>query len=194
MDKLILTDIDGVVLNWTEAFQAWMNGNGYPTLDDVDNYYVASWYEDMTDEQAMEMVDRFNSSNQIIGLAPHRNAVAGITRLAESGYTFHGITAMGECDYMHRLRQINLDTVFGTGVFTNLTLTPLLGSKMLPLSHYAQSGKYWIEDSVKHATLGLELGLTPMLMDHVYNKECDVVGIKRVNCWDDICDLILGTT
>jgi hypothetical protein len=193
MDKLILTDIDGVVLNWVDGFHDWMQDKGYTKIPSND-YWIESCYQDMTSEQGNSLVVEFNSSNRIIGLDPVRDAVTGIAKLTAAGYTFHAITAMGECDHIKRQRRINLDTLFGTGVFTDLTLTPVAGDKVTPLSQYAQSGKYWIEDTVQHATLGLKLGLTPLLMDHVYNKECDVVGIKRVNCWDDICDLILGTT
>lgn len=193
MDKLILTDIDGVVFDWAGGFHAWMKDQGYTQVHS-DQYWIETCYEGMTAERGLELVIEFNGSNRIIGLDPVRDAVDGIAKLAAAGYKFHAITAMGECDYIKRLRQINLDTVFGTGVFVDLTLTSVSGSKMVPLSQYAQSGKYWIEDTVKHAKLGLELGLKPILMDHNYNSDCDVGGIERVNCWDDICDLILGAT
>jgi FMN phosphatase YigB (HAD superfamily) len=34
MDKLILTDVDGVLLNWEYAFNIWMKRHGYTPKED----------------------------------------------------------------------------------------------------------------------------------------------------------------
>ena len=46
MTNLILTDIDGVVLNWEYAFHTWMGGKGYPRVKEAvtDNYDMSAQY------------------------------------------------------------------------------------------------------------------------------------------------------
>ena len=42
-EKIILTDIDGCVLDWEFAFHQWMEHHGH-TLDDKNVYSVATAY------------------------------------------------------------------------------------------------------------------------------------------------------
>ena len=39
MDKVILTDVDGVLLNWEYAFDCWMNELGLYKLPDTNHLY-----------------------------------------------------------------------------------------------------------------------------------------------------------
>ena len=59
-NKIILTDCDGVCLDWEYGFHTWMSTHGHE-LKHNNLYSVAKQYE-MTDENAKRQVEIFNSS------------------------------------------------------------------------------------------------------------------------------------
>jgi hypothetical protein len=50
MDKLILTDVDGVLLNWEYAFNIWMQRHGYKLGKNANSYDMGERY-DLTDKK-----------------------------------------------------------------------------------------------------------------------------------------------
>jgi hypothetical protein len=190
-DKLILTDVDGVLLWWEDAFHGWMQSRGHSKLPS-DTYSLHEHYHGLSKEQAKRDVIEFNGSSWMLGVPAFRDARTGVARLVEAGYKFHAITAMGTDLYAAELRQMNLDRVFGHGVFVDLTVVGLNSDKRAALEPYRGSGLPWVEDSPSHAADGVEMGLDVYLMTHLYNRD-DVAGTKRVNCWADICNFILDS-
>lgn len=189
MEKLILTDVDGVVLGWEPQFHNWMAHRGHKQVYS-DTYSLHEHYENITPKMAMELVVEFNGSSWMLGLPAFRDARTGISRLAEAGYKFHAITAMGDDPFSAKLRKMNLDDLFGKDVFVDLTVLPLNGYKRDALEPYRGSGLPWIEDSASHAEAGVEMGLDVYLMDQLYNQD-NVTGTRRVSYWSEICNLIL---
>lgn len=190
-EKLILSDVDGVLLSWEDQFHAWMQARGQQRLHSM-SYMLHEHYDGMTMDESERVVREFNGSGWMLGLPAFRDARVGVARLVDAGYRFHAITAMGECPYVKELRRINLDRVFGHGVFVEVTATALDGSKQPVLEQYRDSGLPWIEDKPENAELGHKMGLSTFLVDHLYNQ-VDVDGCMRVSCWSDICDSILGS-
>jgi hypothetical protein len=189
--KIILTDCDGVVLWWEQAFHEWMQSRGHVKLYS-NTYSLHEHYEGLSAEQAMRDIIEFNGSSWMLSLPAFRDARVGVARLVEAGYKFHAITAMGTDPYAKELRQMNLDRLFGHDVFVDLTVVKLNGDKRAALEPYRGSGLPWVEDSSSHATDGFNMGLDVYLMDHLYNQD-DVWGTKRVSCWSDICNFILDS-
>jgi len=60
-DKLILTDCDGVLLNWEYAFDVWMNDLGY-NLDEPMLYNISDRYN-VTRERANELTSFLTSQH-----------------------------------------------------------------------------------------------------------------------------------
>lgn len=191
MEKLIVTDCDGCALGWEPQFHEWMAHRGYTRLYS-DTYSLHEHYENLTADKAMELIVEFNGSSWMLGLPAFRDARTGIARLVEAGYRFHAITAMGKDPFSEKLRQMNLENLFGKDVFQELTVVDLDGCKRSALEQYRGSGLPWIEDSPSHAADGVEMGMDVYLMDQLYNKD-SVAGTKRVSCWGDICNFILDS-
>ena len=80
-EKIILTDIDGCVLDWESAFHQWMEHHGH-TLDDKNVYSVATAYN-LADSKAKALVRTFNESAAIGFLPPLRDAQYYIKKLHE---------------------------------------------------------------------------------------------------------------
>ena len=60
--KIILTDCDGVVLWWEQAFHEWMQSRGHVKLYS-NTYSLHEHYEGLSAEQAMRDIIEFNGSS-----------------------------------------------------------------------------------------------------------------------------------
>lgn len=194
-NKLIITDVDGVILDWGAHFHAYMQSHGHQKAHDNPSYWQETYYPHLSDIEAKKMVYHFNTSAWMMGLPPLRDARSGVGRLVEHGYQFIAITAMGTDRFSLLARNYNLENLFGKDVFVDVIGTDMYdhNSKRAELRGY--EGHYWIEDRVENAILGTEMGLDTILMDHAYNADFGESehGIKRVSCWANICDFILDT-
>jgi FMN phosphatase YigB (HAD superfamily) len=188
-NKIILTDVDGVCLFWEEHFHKWMQQRGHNVVR-KGIYDIHESY-DFSKDRAEELVYEFNTSSYMIDVPPYLDAISGIGKLKENGYRFIAITSVGGDYNTDRLRKINLEDHFGKNTF--LDVICIDGDKRAYLEPYKNSGLYWLEDLEKNAKLGLELGLKPLLIDHQYNKTCNINGITRVKNWAEICNIILTT-
>ena len=70
----ILTDVDGVVLDWEEGFSVWMEHHGHALVDGSKFMYNIGERYGMTAEQGSKMVKQFNESAAIGFLPPLRDA------------------------------------------------------------------------------------------------------------------------
>jgi len=191
LKKLILTDVDGVLLDWENQFHAWMKSRGHDRIQS-NSYWLNEHYHGMTEDEAKRHVTEYNGSSWMLGLPPLRDARSGVARLVDQGYRFHAITSMGQDPYSEELRMLNLERVFGTEAFVDLTVLPLTATKEKSLQPYANSGLYWIEDKAYNARVGHELGLKSILMNHRYNQDSDRDNLVCVDNWNQICEMILG--
>ncbi len=91
-EKIILTDVDGVLLNWGYAFKVWMAERGHHIKEDV--YNVAQMF-DIERADSKKLVRHFNESAHIGFLPPLRDAIHYVRKLHEEhGYVFHAITSL----------------------------------------------------------------------------------------------------
>lgn len=181
--NIILTDIDGVVLNWETQFHLWMNSRGYNQIRngvyDIKDAYEISY------EKSIDHLNNFNTSAYIIDLPAFRDSLSGIATLKEQGYKFVGITAIGEDYYSKLLRKINLENLFGKDTFIDLICVEK--DKKPHIQKYSEESVCWIEDSPKNAEVGCEFGIKTFLMNHLHNEYYKNNNIHRVYNWKDIC-------
>lgn len=188
MEKLILTDCDGVILNWESQFHKWMNDRGYNIVKHG-LYEIHDCY-DIAEDRAKRYVEEFNTSAYLIDLPAFRDALSGIATLKERGYRFIAITSVGKNYHTEILRKINLENLFGKDTFLELHCVETSEHKRKHLESYKDSGLYWIEDLPKNALMGADLGLTSLLINHLYNENFDDERIYRVHNWKHICEII----
>jgi FMN phosphatase YigB (HAD superfamily) len=190
MNKIILTDADGVLLSWEDHFHEWMEARGYNKVKN-DIYHINEQY-DMSRQKSKQLVEEFNNSAWIGWCPALRDARSGVATLAENGYKFICITSLSLDPYAKELRWQNLRTLFGVDPFVDLVCLDTGADKDAALEPYRNSGLWWIEDKPENAVLGADFGLNTLLVDHTYNRELNDSRIRRVYNWKDITGIILN--
>lgn len=188
-DKVILVDVDGVLLDWVFAFERWMTKHGYTRKNDDYDIGVRFGIEHHEKERLVRM---FNESAWIRKLPPLRDAIKYVKKLHQDhGYIFHAITSLSNDEYAQHLRTKNLRELFGDTVFDKYVYLDTGADKDYALKPYENSGCYWIEDKIQNCDLGIELGLDSMLMAHDHNVNYTCNG-TRVQNWKEVYEIIVG--
>ena len=117
-NKLILTDADGVLLDWEWAFSVWMREKGYTMTEGAKtSYYLHEHYQELDQKDAKKIVKQFNESAAIGFLPALRDATYYVKRLHEEhGYKFRVITSLSKNKDAQRLRDMNLRKIFGDAI------------------------------------------------------------------------------
>jgi hypothetical protein len=190
MEKMILTDADGVILNWLGAFDPWMTKHGFSKIVH-DEYDMAIAYG-MEKWQIREMIKQFNESANIGYLAPYLDSVKYIKRLHEEhGYVFRVITSLSLDPYAAKLREKNLKRLFGAAIDSVICLDTG-ADKDDALAPYAGSGMFWIEDKPENAAVGAALGLKSILIEQAHNRNDVPDGCEVAVNWKQVYELITG--
>jgi len=191
MEKMILTDADGVLLNWEFAFDCWMEARGHKKVRS-DCYDMALSYG-VEKVEIRKSIKLFNESAAIGFLPPHRDAMHYVKRLHEEhGFVFRVITSLSLDPHAQKLRAKNLKKLFGTAIESVICLDTG-ADKDEALAPYEGSEMYWVEDKVENAEVGAALGLTSLLMEHRHNMDyAGVYPIQTVRSWKDIYEIVTG--
>jgi hypothetical protein len=142
--KVILTDADGVLLNWEYAFSCWMQQHGHTEVEN------ANWIYDISERFGLEsnnighkLIRQFNESAAIGFLPALRDAMYYVKRLHEEhGYVFRCITSLSTDKNAYKLRKMNLEKLFGETAFEELVCLGTGAEKDEALEQYRDSGLY----------------------------------------------------
>lgn len=197
LNKRILTDCDGCLLNWEYAFRLWIAEHGYHPQNDHGKFHydLAHTYEISSDEM-MDLVRAFNESAAIGFLPPLRDAMYYVKKLHEEhGYYFHAITSLGDDPNAAKLREMNLKKLFGDTTFERVVCLPMSTPKNNILAQYKEEGYdgFWIEDKISNAVAGADLGFETLLMEHAHNMNDPHPSYTIVKNWKDIYEIIINT-
>jgi len=187
--KIILTDCDGVLLDWENSFHAWMKEHGYKRV--VEGVYEMEVAYGIEKKECKRLVKEFNESAWMCCLPALRDSRSGVAKLVEAGYTFVCITSLSLDPYAKQLREENLEKVFGKGIFDDVVCLDTGADKDEALAPYKNTGLYWIEDKTENAVLGSNLGLNTILINHAHNADCTDERITKVDNWAQVCKIIL---
>jgi len=191
MNKIILTDADGVLLDWEWAFSVWMQERGYTLrADNKKSYYLHHHYNELEEKDSKKVVKTFNESAAIGFLPALRDSAHYVKRLHEEhGYQFRVITSLSLDKNAQKLREMNMRKLFGNAIESVICLDTG-ADKDLALAPYKDSGLWWIEDKPANADVGHDLGLNSVLIEHGHNMhhKCSYPVVKN---WKEIYELIL---
>jgi 5'(3')-deoxyribonucleotidase len=181
---IILTDIDDCTLAWADAFQAFLATKGYHINERArDHHNIPELYK-ITIPETIELVREFQRSSLMGQIAPEPCAEVVLPELYEQGHRFVAISAcLNEPEVVeHRTR--NLEEAFGFK-WEAIHCVGLSLNKKDVLSSYPSS--IWVEDLLKNAVDGAEIGHHAFLLDRPYNRsEQPLPGVTRVRDWHSI--------
>ena len=189
-EKVIVTDCDGVLLNWEYAFDIWMNEKGHYKKEDTEFVYNIGDRYGITDAQGKGYIKLFNESASIGFLPALRDAVHYVKLLHEKhGYVFDVVTSLSLNKYAGVLRDRNLKKVFGENTFRDIVCLDTGADKYLHLwEKYAGKELFWLEDKPENAMAGKLVGMKPILIEHGHNMDNTDFPIAKT--WEDVYNII----
>lgn len=190
-DKIILTDIDGVILDWEEGFSVWMEHQGFTKVEGYQYMYSIGDRYGIDLKQGSRLVKQFNESAAIGFLPPLRDAQYFVKKLHEQyGFKFLAITSLSLDPYAKQLRTRNLKKLMGNA-FIDVICLDTGADKTEILIEYGKKypGNYWIEDKPNNLQDGIDAGLEGILVEHGHNM--DFTGNANVvKNWEEIYNLL----
>jgi uncharacterized HAD superfamily protein len=186
-DRKILADVDGVLLDWESAYDAWMNERGYEVVEPKD--YKQFIRYGITKQESDALVERFNTCAWIGFLKPLRDAVSILDRFSAEHWHIDCITSLSTDHWAGELRRINLERFFGKGCIRRVQCIATGADKDEYLKEYKHS-HWWIEDKPENAIAGLKAGHKPILVNHRYNENFEHPDIIKADNWQDIYNII----
>lgn len=191
LNKVILTDCDGVLMNWEYAMNVWMQSQGYKIVENGQEHYDMGDRYGLDNELKKRLVRQFNESAAMGFLPPLRDAMYYVDLLhRKHGYTFHMITSLSKDEHAQKLRIQNTQKLFGETAFTKFIFADTGADKDDVLSPYIGSGLIWIEDKLENAELGDRYGLESIMVEHAHNMNNDK--FPTFAKWSEIYEYITG--
>jgi|ERR1700691_520457 len=184
--KLILTDIDEVILKWQDSFYVWFLKNKIKNNNIITKLGIRPDFDQWIDiypDNFNDTIITFNKSESFGKLIPYDSALVELPILKNLGYKFIGITACGVDVTTKTLRRNNLEYYF-PGIFEEIHFSDINKDKDTFLKMYPFS--WWIDDRPKHLDIGYNFGHNCLLYSQNYNLSCQDSRFTRVNDWHQI--------
>ena len=172
----IITDVDGVLLDWFSAFETWivevkgikpLHGNTPSTYRLTDKY-------PLTSEELVEHIAEFNTSNAFGELKAIDGAVEYLGLLFQDNSKDISWLSSGSVEGHEEecfdMRSKNLKDCFGKDIPG--TLLVMKTSKEGYLKEYKEEfgeDLIFIEDSLEHAEVAIKSGIKTILLGYSYN-------------------------
>lgn len=192
MKKVILTDADGVLVNWNKGFESFMESKGLPRLPDTEHEYSISARHGVTNAQGVSFVREFNESEKIASLESFADSQEYVKVLSGLGFRFIVVTSISDHPNAKINRTKNLVSLFGD-VFDEIHCIAQGASKANILLNWVDTGYFWIEDHMRQAEAGHEAGLRTILINHPYNAHYQTDLFPRVSYdspWQEITQIV----
>lgn len=192
--EIILTDCDGVLLDWETAFDEWIQSKGYMKVPNHDvTAYGLHVHYGIPKKEVQKLIRQFNESAAIGFIKPMREAEKWLPLLANHGYRFVVITSVSNDPYAAMAREHNLKSVFGD-IFEEIICLDTGADKDKELEKWKNGKYYFVEDKLENAIVGLRMGLRSILMMHNHNNHCNITDIIKVQNWKEISQIILESS
>ena len=191
-ENIIITDCDGVLLNWEYAFNEWMEFNGYKPVENYKCHYkIKEQYNLPSNNHGHKLIKEFNASAAIGFIPPHRDAQYFVKKLHEQhGYKFVIVTSLSTNPYAQELRKRNLNKLFGDAFIEYVFLDTGADKDEVLVETFNKYGKrYWVEDKPENVDVGIKVGFDGILMEHKHNLDYKGNATVVTN-WEDIYNII----
>ena len=154
-NRIILTDVDGVLLEWEKHFTEWMlhrsyyNDNNervypYKLLPNKENTYEMAERFGLTIPQIRKEIREFNKSAWMATQCPMPDSQTWVKLLAAEGWTFIPITSQTSDIPAQTVRKKRLGELFGDHIFANYHILDTGADKDSALAEFHNTGLYWV--------------------------------------------------
>lgn len=164
---MILIDCDGVILDYVGCFHCYMESLGYKS--NKNSGWLESQY-DLDQSVVRKHIREFNQSDYIKNLIPIDGAAYYMKELRKLNYEFVCITSISLDKSVQEKRLKNFEKIFGEEFFKDIIFLDTYKPKDEILKNYANTGYWWIEDSISNAVAGKSLGLRSILFGKQSNE------------------------
>ena len=189
-NRIILTDVDGVLLEWENHFTKWMISRGAKLKNEFKaEYDMQRRFVDATEDIKLA-IREFNKSAWMGTQPPMPESQTWVKLLHAEGWTFIPISSQTSDIPAQELRKRRLEELFGEYAFYNFHILETGQDKDDVLAEFHGTGLWWVEDKWTNALAGLKYGLKPLFIDHPYNREYSHPDITRVNNWKQIHEIV----
>lgn len=183
MNKLLLTDLDDCVFQWSEHFRkVFYEDTGHEAS--AFHHHESIAYGHLDFNYLNKVITEFNDSDHFENLVPIRNSVDILPKLKENGWTIVGITACGTGDNVKNRRWKNVKSVFGDSLFSDIKFIEYFQCKSIYLKDY-QNGVF-VDDNVGHTETAAKLGHTSIIINRSFRDDFSHPEILCLNDWDEI--------
>ena len=192
MEKIILVDCDGVLLNWEDGFDQYVKSKGHNRMPGTEAEYSMAVRYNISTATSLSYIKEYNESEALANLAPFADSVEYVTKLANEGFKFIAVTSMSDHPEAKIRRAENLKKLFGD-IFIEVVCLEMGASKANVLLRWADTKYFWIEDHQRQAEAGHEAGLRTILINHPYNShyKTDLFPVvSYITPWAEIYKLI----
>ena len=196
-NRIILTDVDGVLLEWENHFTKWMITRGHKLKEDYKSEYDMGkrfiFYSNVFNEDPNYIklaIREFNKSAWMATQPPMPESQTWVKLLHAEGWTFIPISSQTSDIPAQELRKRRLEELFGEDAFYNFHILETGSDKDDVLAEFHGTGLYFIEDKWTNALAGLKYGLKVLFINHPYNQKYKHPDITRVNNWKQIHEIV----
>jgi FMN phosphatase YigB (HAD superfamily) len=187
MEKILLTDVDDVLVRWSKHFrQVFKKETGHTAS--VKNAGEGIAYGHLDQSELERHITNFNLSEHFENLKPKANSEIILPKLKSEGWTIIGITACGRDPEVQKLRWKNLNKIYGEGVISDIHFINWYECKSSHLADYANCP--FVDDNIKHAETAHRMGHRAMIMHRCYRRKFKHREIPYVMDWDEIYEEI----
>lgn len=189
-ERIILTDSDGVLVDWINSFLQYMRDQGFVEKPNTEHEYLVARRFGLSVDQGYQHAKEFNQSVGLSKLPAINNSVEVIKKLNEKhGFRFIVVSSVSDHPNAIMFRNVNLRELYGD-VFDEIKCLPIASNKFIELQRWRDTGYFWIEDHFEQALGGLQNGLKPILINDATNTHHIMNAFPRVDCWREIYNII----
>jgi FMN phosphatase YigB (HAD superfamily) len=182
--KYLLTDVDGVLLDWLSSFKEFIVAKGLQTRPgEPHDWKLEHWIRGATQRSITDLVIEFNETPAFGKLKPYGDALTYLKVFCSKGYKIVAITACSSEPQVAKARIDNLNNCFGSNIFTAIHCLDLGCGKADVLDLYPPS--IWVEDRWEYAIAGANIGHRTFIIDRPHNQGTDS-RITRVQDWVEL--------
>lgn len=199
MKKTLITDCDGVLLNWLSGIPGFLESQGFDTQH-LQGYLSGNQFipfQDLfmadSDEGALAMMNAYHQSDFLARLPEMEpGSSETIQRLSED-FDIIVVTSFSDDKIAQQNRQDNLTLRYGDAI-TDLICLPFSADKTAVLRDLAKGrdARIWLDDQIKHVHHGTNAGIPSYQFTWDISCGRNTGEVPEVDSWKTVEALLKG--